>query len=213
MEFEMEAPDSFEQEGEGLKQAGKYHSVVLGVEENPTTKDGKLIDNAVFRARCLVLDGTTQGQSRKEFELMFFSPKMSDKDGGKMAVKKIWFFTQAIGCSSIVDGKMKVDFGEDGAGAVGKQFVIDIEMRKSTKNGNEYINPSMVYCNAWHVDNPAVKDVPKDKAALALLPASMRKKPEDFAKKDGAKTATSGQTAKPTQAPQQTPPAVDVGDL
>ena len=52
--FELDAPENLDQEGNALREAGRYHCVVLGIEENPTNRDGKKIDNAVFRASLSV---------------------------------------------------------------------------------------------------------------------------------------------------------------
>lgn len=214
MAMEFDAPEDFSQEGNGLREAGKYHCVVLAVEENPTNKDGKLIDNAVFRASLAVLDGTTAGQKDKQFDLIFFAPKMTHKDHGEMAKKKIWFFANSIDCGSIVNGRMVLDFAQ----AVGRQTCMDIEMQESKykdNNGAERVsrNPSLAFCNVYHVDDPRVRDWPKDAAALSLLPAGLRKKPEEFATKkpDQAKPATPTQqkTAKPDLS--QSP--IDVNDL
>ena len=38
----------------------------------------------------------------------------------------------------------------------------------------------MNYANIYHVDDPRAAAFPKDKEALALLPAELRKKPEFF---------------------------------
>lgn len=212
MAMEFDAPEDFSQEGNGLREAGKYHCVVLAIEENPTSKDGKLIDNAVFRASLAVLDGTTPGQKDKQFDLIFFAPKMTHKDRGEMAKKKIWFFANSIGCGSIVNGRMVLDF----AGAVGRQTCMDIEMQESKYRdsaGNEKVshNPSLAFCNVYHVDDPRVKDWPKDAAALSLLPAGLRKKPEEFAaaKKADGNDGTAGKTApkQPKQPQQPTQPA------
>jgi hypothetical protein len=65
----------------------------------------------------------------------------------------------------------------------------------------------MAYCNVYHVDDPRVKDWPKDAIALGLLPATLRKKAEEFeTKKPGGGnggSTTAGQTAKPTAPPSQ----------
>jgi hypothetical protein len=207
MALEMDAPENLDQEGTGLREPGKYHAVVLEIDENPTTRDGKLIDNAVFRASMAVLDGTTAGQKDRQFDLVFFAPKLTHKDHGERAKQKVWFFASSIGCGSIVDGKMKLDFAE----AVGRQTCMEIEMQESKYKdgqGNEKVshNPSMAFCNVYHVDDPRCRDWPKDAIALGLLPAGLRKKPEDFdTKKPGGNggSPTAGQTAKPAGVPSQ----------
>jgi hypothetical protein len=206
--MEFDAPEDFSQEGNGLREAGKYHVVVLSVEENPTNKDGKLIDNAVFRASLAVLDGTAPNQKDKQFDLIFFAPKMTHKDRGEMAKMKIWFFANSIGCGSIVNGRMVLDFAQ----AVGRQTCMDIEMQERKYKDNSGAEktahePSLVYCNVYHVDDPRVKDWPKDATALSLLPAGLRKKPEEFAtKKPDGNGGMAGKTA-PKQPQQPTQPA------
>jgi hypothetical protein len=207
MAWEMDAPENLDQEGNGLREAGKYHVVVLKVEENPTNKDGKLIDNAVFRGFFSVLDGTTAGQRDMQFDLIFFAPKMTHKDRGEMARKKIWFFASSIGCGEIANGKMVLDFDN----AAGRQCCMDIEMQErkwKDDKGVEKVahDPSLAYCNVYHVDDPRVKDWPKDGVALALLPPALRKNPGDFAtskKVEGnGKAEGSGKT-------EQKPPVAD----
>jgi hypothetical protein len=207
MAFEMDCPESFDQEGDRLREPGKYHVVVLGLEENPTNKDGKLIDNAVFRASLAVLDGTAPGQKDKQIDLLFFGPKMTHKDRGEMARKKIWFFAQSIGCGELVSGKMRLDFSQ----AAGRQCVADIEITDSKytdASGAERVthNPNIKFCNIYHVDDPRVKDVPKDAASISLLPLSLRKEAKDFNPASTGQQNGTTQAAKPTAQPATPPP-------
>ena len=226
MALEFDAPENQDQEGTFLTEPGKYHCLVHSVETDPLNKDGGQITNAAFRVHASVLEGTTAGQKDKEFNLMFFNPKMTDKDNGEMAKKKILFFAQSIGCGAVVNGKIVIKFGPDphdpdydeGATnigckyAEGKQFVVELEKDRDGK----YL--TLRFCNVWHVDHPAVKDVPKCKASLAMIPAALRKSEKDF-QKPGQKPgngAGSGAKQNPPQ-PQKpaaaaTPP-VDGGDL
>ena len=88
MALEFDAPENQDQEGTFLTEPGKYHCLVHSVETDPLNKDGGQITNAAFRVHASVLEGTTAGQKDKEFNLMFFNPKMTDKDNGEMAKKK-----------------------------------------------------------------------------------------------------------------------------
>lgn len=181
MALEIDAPEDFDQEGNVLRAAGRYHCIVVAVEENPTNRDGKLIDNAVFRASLSVLDGTTPGQRDKQFNLIFFGPKLTSKDRGEMGRKKIWFFSSAIGCAEIMNGKMRLDFSQ----ATGRQCCMKVEIQeREWKDDNGVIRKTadaqLHYCDVYHVDDPVVKDWPKDMVALGLRPAVERKKPEEF---------------------------------
>lgn len=212
MVMEVDAPENFDQEGNGLREPGKYHCVVFGIEEDPTNRDGKLIDNAVFRASLAVLDGTTPGQRDKQFDLIFFGPKLTSKDHGEMARKKIWFFAYAIGCGEIVNGKMRLDFSQ----AASRQCCMEIEMQEREWKDEKGVirksfDPQLHYCNVYHVDDPRVKDWPKDMVALGLRPAGERKKPEDFHAKQQQKTQRpENGTAGVTAPKQTTPPAQPV---
>ena len=55
------------------------------------------------------------------------------------------------------------------------------------------------YANVWHVDNPVVKDVPKCKEHLKLLPPALRKTAKDFAKHGAAGTAAKSPPTTPTK--------------
>lgn len=75
LEFDF-APENTEQEAAFLTEPGKYHCLVHSVETDPRKQDGGQIANALFRVHASVLDGTVTGQKDKEFNLMFFAPKM-----------------------------------------------------------------------------------------------------------------------------------------
>lgn len=210
MKFELDAPTNAQSDSALLDKPGKYHCRVDWIEEEPRKGDGNMIDNALFRVHAVVLDGSVAGQRDKELNLMFFSPKMTDKDNGEMAKAKVRNFAMAIGCCEIKDGQMIITFGpEPGAAdydegierigslyAIGRQFVCEVEMDRDGK----YV--SLRFSNVWHVDNPAIKDVPKCRQHMALLPPALRKTAKDFAKPghDKGKGGAAGTAAKtPTQ--------------
>lgn len=209
MEFEM--PDKMGNEGNFLSEPGTYHFAVLAVDEKPTSKDGRPLDG--FKAHCCALEGTAQGQAKKEIELMFFAPKMSDKNNGELAKRKMARFAAACGIlpASAPGQRVTVDLQQ----AAGRQFVAEVE-RGTDAAGNATKFLQLAWANLWHVDDPAVKDVPKDAAALGLLPATLRKTAADFQKQTAAAHGTGGgASGAKAQAAQPQKPAdkVNLDDL
>ena len=221
MAFEMEMPESTDRGGSFLDQPGTYHFSVTAVDEQPSGNDGKLIDG--FRVSCAVLAGTTNGQEKKEVDITFFNPKLSDvdtmnsmstttkkqrKNNGELAKKKQARFVLAVG---LLDGPRKggervtIDLQQ----AIGRQFLATMEERTFTKrDGSQGKSIDLHFADLWHVDDPEAAAYPKNDAALKLLPASLRKKPEQFGSSNGngSKPVTNGTTTKPA-APAAAPAA------
>lgn len=196
-------PEKMESEGNFLSEPGTYHFAVLHVDEQPTTRDGKPLDG--FRVACCVLDGTAPGQAKKEIELMFFAPKPSDKNGGEFSKRKIARFASACGILPTAQPGQRVSI--DLQAAAGRQFVAEVERQKD-QAGNETKFLQLAWANLWHVDDPAVAQVPKDAGALKLLPAELRRAPETFQQ---AKQA--GQQKQPTQPQKPAAGAANLDDL
>jgi hypothetical protein len=212
--FDMDMPDDFEGGGNFLQEPGTYHLLVLRVDEAPTNNKGDLLDG--FRVDCAVLDGTTPGQKDRQTDIMFFRPKLSDKNGGEFAKRKQARFAIATGILGQATPGQRVTV--DLQRAAGMQFVAELEheIDKDTKQPKKFLQ--LAWANIWHVDDPAVSQVPKDAAALELLPAAMRRSAESFAKKDKPSGGAGSTAAKPQDKP--TPPtqppkqaAVNVDDL
>lgn len=206
MSFEFDAPEKLDPDSNFLTEPGTYHFAVLRVDEQPTNKDGRPIDG--FRVHCCALDGTSPGQQKKEIELMFFAPKMSDKNNGEFAKRKIARFAIATGIMPEATPGQRVTI--DLQQAAGRQFAAEVE-HGTTQDGEKTKFLQLAWANVWHVDDPAVAKVPKDKAALALLPAALRKKPEDF-QKSKPSNGNGGGTTKQQTAPSPAP-AVNLDDL
>lgn len=211
MEFDM--PDQMDQPSNFLTEAGTYHFVVLAVDERPTSKAGAPLDG--FKVHCCALDGTVPGQQKKELELMFFAPKMSDKNNGEFAKRKIARFAAACGIlpTAAPGQRVTVDLQQ----AVGRQFVAEVEQGKD-QAGNATKFLQLAWANIWHVDDPAVAQVPKDQAALALLPATLRKTAADFQKSppptpNGSSGGTTGAKTPPPQPQKPAAGAVNLEDL
>lgn len=199
MAFEIEMPESTDRGGSFLDQAGTYHFSVTAVDEQPTGNDGKLIDG--FRVSCAVLAGTTPCQEKKEVDITFFNPKMQDKNNGEFSKRKQARFVLAVG---LLDGPRKggervtIDLQQ----AIGRQFIATMEERTFTKrDGSQGKSIDLHFADLWHVDDPEAAAYPKNEAALKLLPASLRKKPEQFpshAKSNSAATNGNGSAGNTT---------------
>lgn len=209
--FDFDMPEQMDQPFNFLTEPGTYHLAVLAVDERPASKDGRPLDG--FKVHVCVLDGTTAGQQKKEMELMFFAPKMSDKNGGDFAKRKMARFAAACGILPVAAPGQRVTV--DLQQAAGRQLVAEVERQTDTA-GNATKFLQLAWANIWHVDDPAVAQVPKDAAALGLLPATLRKAASDFERKpptNGGSAA--GQTVKTPPAKPQKPAAgaVDLNDL
>lgn len=154
--------------GTFLKEPGTYHFCVTDAEENPTNKKtGALVDNGAFRIDLEVLDGTVSGQEHKTCDMLFFHPKPSDKNEGAFARKKIDRCLLAL--NLMTDAQLGTDVDVDMKMAVGRQFIAKMEL----DNDGKFLQ--LAFSDIYHVDDPAVKTIPKNESALKLIPASMRK--------------------------------------
>lgn len=176
-----------------LREPGTYHFCILDTTENPTNKDGQLIDNAAFRIVCDTLAGTAPGQEQKQCEITFFWPKPADKNEGAFNRKKIDRFLLAVGLMKEEDKDKEIEF--DIQKAVGRQFIAKMEL-----DDEEHKYLRLSFAELYHVDDPAVKTIPKDEDALKLIHPSLRKigaKPATTpargrAAKEAATAATNG---------------------
>ena len=164
-EFEFDQSESTENAAPYLKKPGRYHVVVTELDGNPSSRDGKPMD--ALKVGFEVLDGTEKSEIKKAGEMLLWKGKPTDKDGGEMANKKLTRLAVAFGGQHSPGGKGKIDL----VGSLGRQIVVDMQPRKS--GDKEYLDVN--YANIYHVDDPAVADVPKSEASLALIPAAWRK--------------------------------------
>ncbi len=202
-QFEMECPEDIEGQSSFLQEPGTYHCVVVAVDEAPTSKAGVLLEG--FRVDFAVLDGTVANQKDKQFDVMFFKPKLTDKNGGEFAKRKQARFALATGILPRAEPGKKVTV--DLQQANGRQLVVELEHQKDMQTGAPTKFLQLAWANIYHVDDPAVAKVPKDKTALSLLPAELRKKPDDFARQPAGQGNGTPKAAKPAAA------AVNLDDL
>ena len=205
----MEMPESMETGTAFLSEPGTYHFSVLNIDEAPTAKNGSLIDG--FRIEADVLAGTTTGQEKKQVELMFFNPKLTDKNNGEMAKKKQARFAVAVG---LIGGarkageKVNVNLQD----AKGRQFVATLALDdQQSDGGKKFLR--LHFADIWHVDDPAANFCPKAVKALALLPPGLRRSSDSFAKAGEGATTGGAASNGSKQSPPATPPLADLNDL
>jgi len=133
MSFEIEMPESMDTGGAFLQEPGTYHLSVLNVDEAPTSSKGELIDG--FRVEVDVLAGP---QAKKQAEITFFNPKLTDKNGGEMAKKKQARFAMATGILPTAKPGEKVTVDLQHAKA--RQLIVTFSKRKAQNSDKEFID-------------------------------------------------------------------------
>jgi len=176
MAFEMEIPESMDTGGAFLQEPGTYHLSVLNVDEAPTSNNGELIDG--FRVEVDVLAGP---QAKKQAEITFFNPKLTDKNNGEMAKKKQARFAMATGILPAAKPGEKVTIDLQHAKA--RQLIVTFAKRKAKNSDKEFID--LNFADIWHVDDPSAPQCERNQDALKLLPAALRRKPESFKPANG----------------------------
>ena len=166
--FELECPEDIDGQSNFLTEPGTYHAVVIAVDEAPTSKAGVLLEG--FRVEFAVLDGTVAGQKGKQFDIMFFKPKLTDKNGGEFAKRKQARFAIATGILPRAEPGKRVTV--DLQQANGLQLVVELEHQKDMTTGEPTKFLQLAWANIYHVDDPAVAKVPKDATALSCYRTS-----------------------------------------
>lgn len=152
-----------------LEKEGQYHCLVNVVDEQPTKKDGSLLDGNRFTLS--ILAGTEQSQVKRTFDPLLFNPNESHRDGGEFANKVQWRMADA--CNLIPpNGAAEVEI--DWQKAKSAQIVVFVSLGKPKdgKDGMLGIDGAHIY----HVDDPEVAHVPKSEPHLKLIPAGYRRK-------------------------------------
>lgn len=179
MAFSFNAPDTTQGEGGGLSTPGTYHVVINDAIEGQTSQ-GKPIDGLTVTFE--VLAGTVDGMAAKTRSETLFAPSMTDiereQKTGLASMPRKKLAALFIAANAMDPTKLGQAVEVDVASMVGQQCVIKFE-RQLEKDGEgkytvetKYIQIS--YSDIFHVDDPAVKDVPKSAEALSLIPPANR---------------------------------------
>ncbi len=160
-----------------LKKPGTFHARVVKVEEPALAKKTQLPLNG-FRVTFAVLsgkldDGTDIGaEVGKQFDYLFFYPD-SDKtpEQNLWPIKKITAFL--VGAGLMNESAIGQDVDVELQHSINRQLVIQMAAGK-----DDFLD--LHYSNIYHIDDPRVASIPRDQAALKLLPAQLRRDPKSF---------------------------------
>jgi len=204
--MKYDAPDDYETGGGNwLTEPGTYHLLVTSVTEEPKSRDGRLLDG--FKVELCALEGTVRDKSgeftekNKTVDIMFWHPKLSDKNNGEFARKKQGRFFIATGLiDETVKGKsVEINLEQ----AVGHQIIATLEDRDSP-DGKKFLD--LHFADIYHIDDPAAAKFPRSEKSLRLVPVSHRRDPKSFA------SGKNGGSSK-TQPPAKSEDDVDLDNL
>ena len=184
MGFSFDAPGGDQlngDDGNRIGEPGTFHLVITSVKEGEGPS-GKPIDGFTFEAD--VLGGTVEGCAGKAHRETLFAPNLSGSDAAQaMARKKLAAFFIATGVMIPDQLGKSVDIDVDKA--IGKQLIVDLERQKDKDEKGKYTIPTKyvqtAYANIYHVDDPDVKDIPKNAEALGMRDDADKHGPEWFA--------------------------------
>lgn len=173
-------------EGGGLREEGTYHCVVTEVFEGESKK-GNPIEGVTVTFE--VMAGTVEGQAGKSHTESLFLPTMSDKKP-EMKLRKLTALAIAGNVLQPADLGREVDIPF--RDMVGSQMVVKFDHQMEMDGNGEYTVKSqylqVAYSDMFHVDDPAVKAVPKSDDALSLIPDEHRHDEAWFAWKKKPRT-------------------------
>ena len=170
----MKMPSKVGGSGEAwLAKAGVYHVQIIHSTEQPTKKNGELIDGWGIKGKVL-----TQGdEENKQFELTFYNARVTDtEEQQERSIRKQASLLIAAGLVTEAQMEQEVDFNV--ADLTNRQVIVDLEMYKPKDKDKEYLQ--LKFDRVFHIDDPRMKAVPKNADAVKLLPATWRRKPESF---------------------------------
>ena len=199
----MKIPTTETTQGEGgiLDVPGTFHVVINEVLEGQTKK-GKAIDGLTVAFE--VLDGTEKGKEGKVHTESFFLPTLQDKDtSAAMKLRKITAMAVAgnVLTPEQLGTEAEIPVGE----MIGSQMIVKFDHQMELDGEGKYTIPSqyiqVAYSDLFHVDDPAVKAVPKNGEALGLIPKEHRHNEAWFAwKKRVGKQKPAGATQQTAKA-------------
>jgi len=145
---------------------GTYHMVVTKIDPEPLKKSGERID-----ALCIhvgVVAGTDQRCVGNNYEVYLNNPSHANKDGGEFLrrIQTRFFFVTKLVAEDQLDKEVEIDLDD----AIGRQFIA--KFSEEEYQGKKQVKLSGV--DMWHVDDPYVKDIPKDSLSINQIAKDLR---------------------------------------
>ena len=199
--IDFDTPEDFDDGGQFLREPGTYHLAVQDVQVGTGPK-GNAIDG--FTVSMEVLAGTVPSEVKKSINVTFFNPKLTAKDGGTFQRKQQSKFLIAVNLLDPVNKGKRVSI--DLQKAIGQQVVAAFEI-DDFQQDKKYLRLANAGMDCWHVDDPHATSIPKNEAAMKLIPKELRHDAKWFEaiykKPTAAPTASGNGGRKATAASQQ----------
>ena len=166
MPIEYEGGGDVSNGGKYLDQDGYYHFVITEAREVAQKRDGSVIAGMLCQFECQVLASSVPGQEEKEWSVCIRAPRADMKDGGEFSRKLADRWWLALNAMTRVQIEQKARVSINVEQLRGRQFIA--KLKKSEK----YMD--LDGADVYHVDDPAVKDQPKNVARLAQIRPEFR---------------------------------------
>jgi hypothetical protein len=162
--------DTLESNSNYAKKPGKYHVVVTEYLENPPGQNDEPIEGAL-KLTCEIAAGTEASEVGKICQTTFYPPSETHSDKGAFALKRLTAMFVALG-GEFKPGE-ETEITQDVV--LGRQMVVELSEQTSKKSQKKYLD--FAYSNTFHVDDPVVASVPKNKDYIDMIPEVLRRKP------------------------------------
>jgi len=195
MQFQFEQPaDAEGSDLPYLTKPGFYHVFITAQDRAPMNFDkSKYLDG--LGIEFTVLAGTHLDQYEKTFEETFIKGNVNQKDKGNFCNRKLFkLFSATCLIQQHVPGQQTT---LDTELLLGRQCVIEVEEKPNSAMAKKPSGTHIEFKgdHVWHVDDPAVKDVPKHIKALERIPQELRRHPSSFKTDEGPGAAGAGSPA------------------
>ncbi len=163
-------PTEFQKGAAWLSTPGTYHFSIVHVDDPALDKNDAALDGVRIQLSVLN-EGDEQG---KMFDEILWTPAETD-DENSWAQRKQGAFLVAAGLVNENQAGQEIEI--DATNAINRQVIVTVA--KDTREGRDG-RLQMSYANIFHIDDPRVAKTPKSAAAIKLIPADQRRKPESF---------------------------------